>query len=208
MHGEVQSKVASLTARADASVAHAIEVLSRCVQEVAEHSQAQTSRIVVAAAQQLEKEIEAAATSTAMTTEIQTRTAVEGMRRDVQAQLDQTRADVQHRDAQNQKTMQQIAAGLENLTKQLNDFRPMNVEHVGDVQQQVSDKFEQRLNLQSSRIDVVNESVQKAQKIAEENAEFLQGLLVGVENLGENLNNSGKKWRLEINRTPECRKRT
>ena len=43
------------------------------------------------------------------------------------------------------------------------------------------------MNLQSPRIDVVTESVQKAQKIAEENAEFLQGLLVGVKILGENL---------------------
>ena len=36
VHGEVQSKVASLTARADASTAHAVEVLSGRVQEVAE----------------------------------------------------------------------------------------------------------------------------------------------------------------------------
>ena len=40
--------------------------------------------------------------------------------------------------------------------------------------------------MQSTRIDVVTESVQKAQKIAKENAEFLQNLLVGVENIGEN----------------------
>ena len=50
------------------------------------------------------------------------------------------------------------------------------------------------MNLQSSRIDVVTESVQKAQKIAEENAEFLQDLLVGIENLGENL----KQFREEM----------
>ena len=36
VHGEVQSKVASLTAHADASTAHAVEVLSGRVQEVAE----------------------------------------------------------------------------------------------------------------------------------------------------------------------------
>ena len=40
MHGEVQRKLASLTARADASAAHAVEVLSGRVQEVAEHFQA------------------------------------------------------------------------------------------------------------------------------------------------------------------------
>ena len=164
---------------AEANAAHAVEVLSGCVQEVAEHSQAQTSRVAEAVAQQLEKEIEAAATSTAATAEIQTRTAVEGMRRDVQVQLDQNRVDIQRKDAENQKTMQQIVAGLKNLTKQLNNFRLVNVEHVGDVQQQVSENFDQRLNLQSSRIDVVAEAVQKAQKIAEENAEFLQGSACG-----------------------------
>ena len=78
VHREVQSKVASLTARADVSTAHAVEVLSGRVQEVAEQSQAQTSRVVVAVAQQLGKEIEAAASSIAATTEIYTRTAVEG----------------------------------------------------------------------------------------------------------------------------------
>ena len=40
----------------------------------------------------------------------------------------------------------------------------------------------------------MTESVKKAQKIAEENAEFLQGLLNGVENLGENL----KQFREEM----------
>ena len=40
----------------------------------------------------------------------------------------------------------------------------------------------------------MTESVQKAQKLAEENAEFLQSLLVGVENMGENL----KKFREEM----------
>ena len=70
-----------------------------------------------------------------------------------------------------QKTIQQIAAGLEQLTKQLNDFRPVNVEHVGVAQKQVSENVEQRLNLQSNRIDDVAESVQKAQRAAEENAD-------------------------------------
>ena len=36
MHGEVQSKVTLLTARANASTAHAIKVLSGCIQEVAD----------------------------------------------------------------------------------------------------------------------------------------------------------------------------
>ena len=80
---------------------------------------------------QLEKEIEAATASAATVAEIQTRTAMEGMRRDVQAQIKQNCTDAQWRDEENQKTIQQIAASLENLTKQLNDFHPVNVEHVG-----------------------------------------------------------------------------
>ena len=75
-------------AHADVSTAHAVEVLMGCVQEVAEHSQAQTLRVAKAVTQNLEKVIEAAATSTATTAEIQTCTAVEGIRRDVQTQIE------------------------------------------------------------------------------------------------------------------------
>ena len=40
--------------------------------------------------------------------------------------------------------------------------------------------------MQSTRIDAVNESVKKPQKVAEDNAELLQNLLVGIENMGGN----------------------
>ena len=59
------------------------EVVSGRVQEVAEQSQAQTLRVAMAVAQKLEKEIEAAVSTTAATAKIHTRTAVEGMRQDV-----------------------------------------------------------------------------------------------------------------------------
>ena len=117
MHGEVQSKVASIMAHADASAACAVEVLLGCVQEVVRHSEVQTPRIAETVTQQLEKEIEATAMSAATTAEIQMHTTMEGMRQDVQAQIEQNRADVQCRDEENEKTIQQIAVGLENLTK-------------------------------------------------------------------------------------------
>ena len=50
---------------------------------MAAQTEAQTLRIVAKVTQQLEKEIEATATSTAMTAEINTRIAAEGMRHDV-----------------------------------------------------------------------------------------------------------------------------
>ena len=62
---------------------------------------------------------------------------------------------------------------------------------MGGVQKQMSEKFEQRLTLQSNRMDSLSENVQKQQKTAEGNAQLLQNLLIGVENMGENL----KKYR-------------
>ena len=54
-------------------------------------------------------------------------------------------------------------------------------------QRDISTAVEARLNLQSSRIDAVDESVQRTEKTAAENAEILHNLLVGLENLSENV---------------------
>ena len=90
--------------------------------------------------------------------------------------------------------MGKIAEQLQKLTEQLNQFRLASEENVGEVRKQVSEQFEQRLELQSSRIDVVNESVKKSQKASEDNTDLLQNLLVGIENMWENFKNSGKMW--------------
>ena len=70
---------------------------------MAEHSEAQTSRIAEAVTHQLEREMAAAGTSIATTVEAQMRTAVEGMHRDVQAQIKQNRVDAERRDEDTQK---------------------------------------------------------------------------------------------------------
>ena len=64
---------------------------------------------------------------------------------------------------------------------------------IGEANKQVSDEVNTCLNLQSERIDLVNESVQKAQKTASDNAEILQNLLIGLENMGENVQHLGEK---------------
>ena len=89
--------------------------------------------------------------------------------------------------------MDEIAAELANLTKQLNEFKPVSEAVVGKANKQVSDEVNTRLNLQSERIDLVDESVQKAQKTASDNAEILQNLLIGLENMGENVKHLGEK---------------
>ena len=69
VHGEVESRVASLATQAEASTTHIVGVLSECVQEVAAHSEVQASHVADAVSQQLEKQLEAVATNTAMTSE-------------------------------------------------------------------------------------------------------------------------------------------
>ena len=58
---------------------------------------------------------------------------------------------------------------------------------VAGSQWEISTAVDDRLNLQSLRIDAVNESVQKAEKTAADNSEILHNLLVGIENLSENV---------------------
>ena len=83
VHGMVESKVAALSACTDASTRHMVEVLSEHVQEMAVETETKTPCAVGTVVQQLEKEIAAAATRTAVTAEIPMRIVVEGMRRDV-----------------------------------------------------------------------------------------------------------------------------
>ena len=66
---------------------------------------------------QLESEIQAVVTSTAATAELNRRAAVEGMRQDVQAQIEQNRADAQCRDEEAHLKVDEIAVELANLTK-------------------------------------------------------------------------------------------
>ena len=62
-------------------------------------------------------------------------------------------------------------------------------------QEQLSGTVDARLNLQSQRIDSVGESMHEAQKTAQDNAEVLNAILVGMENLGDSV----KQLREEMN---------
>ena len=72
VHSEVESRVASLAAQANASAAHIVVVLLQHVQEVVEHSDAQASRIAGEVSQQLEKGLEAVVTCATVMSERQT----------------------------------------------------------------------------------------------------------------------------------------
>ena len=108
-------------------------------------------------------------------------------------QLEQSRVDVLQKNEETKQTIGEIAAGLEELTKQLNAFKPTSAESVGDAQKQFFEQFNQRLPLQTNRMDVLSEFVEKQQKTREDNAKVLQNLLIGVENLGDNLKHIQKE---------------
>ena len=72
------------------------------------------------------------------------------------------------------------------MTAQLNQFKLASVQAAGEVQDKVSEEYQQCLVAQSERIDKLSESVIQSQKTAKDNAEMLQTILVGMENLGEN----------------------
>ena len=91
--------------------------------------------------------------------------------------------------------MDEIAANLATLTDQLNQFKLASVAEVSGSQELLSSKKKKKINLQSVRLDNVSETVNETQKIAQETAELLHNLLVGMENLGENV----KQLREEVN---------
>ena len=135
----------------------------------------------------MEKEIEVVASSATATLEHVTHMVVADVRHDFQAQLEQTCAESQCRDADAKRQMDEIAANLATLTNQLNRFKPASVADVSGSQEQLSSAVDERINLQSQRIDTVSESMQEVRKTAQENSEILRDLLVGMENLGESV---------------------
>ena len=55
-----------------------------------------------------------------------------------------------------------IAANLAQLTEELNKFKPASTQNAGGVQKEMSEQFEQRLTLQSNRMDSLSENIQNS----------------------------------------------
>ena len=69
----------------------------------------------------------------------------------------------------------------------MSKFRFASEQAGGVVQTQVSEQLQQRFDAQTERINKLSISVNESQKSAQNNAEVLQTLLVGIENMGENV---------------------
>ena len=186
---EVSSGIAEIAKRADISISSVADVLTGKVQQVAAQFEAHTSHAIEQVAQQLEKDVKAIAMSTAATAETSTRAAVEGIRCEVQAQINQTRTDSQRKEEETRRQVEQIAEGLKTLTEQLNQFKIASEHAVGVSQEKLPDQVQQRFDAQEDRITNLSETVLESQKAAQTNAETLHSLLVSIENLGENVKN-------------------
>ena len=83
--------------------------------------------------------------------------------------------------------MQEISAQLQTLTDQLSKFNPASVSgvqlHTGEVEQ----KFQQKFGEQQKEIQNLTEIVLESKKDSQKDADTLHDLLMGVENLGENV---------------------
>ena len=134
-----------------------------------------------------------------MTAEVTMGTVVERVRRDVQVQIDQNRADTLRKTDEAQRKLDRVSNELKELTTQLNAFKPANTQNVDIAQKKLSEDFQNQLAMQNKvsedvqqklvaqtvRIDQLSETVNQSQKTAQDNADILQTLLVGMENLGE-----------------------
>ena len=116
MHGAVESRVAALLARADESTVHAVEVLSEQVQRTAAETEAKMHcELLESSSNSWRKRLQRLRRAPLAMAEITTRTVVEGLRRDVQAQIDQNRADNLRKTDEAQRRLAQGYKGAERI---------------------------------------------------------------------------------------------
>ena len=133
--------------------------------------------------------MQAAATSTAATAELTTRVAVEGVRRDIQAQLDANRADALQRSEEVAKQVRDLSAQLTSLAEQLNKFNPVSGREVDVGYAKVISEVDRKFAVQQDEIKSLSTAILEQQKSLQSNNDTLHSVLTGVENLGENVKN-------------------
>ena len=96
------------------------------------------------------------------------------------------------------QSVEQLAAGLEELTRQLNSFKPTSVDVVGNLEKDLSTEVAQKLLASEQRMDLPSKLLEEQKKSVSDSADLLKGLLIGIESLGENMKHIQKEmdyWR-------------
>ena len=197
----MESNVVHIAAQTEARTAQAVTALAERVHESVVETEARTSRTVGSVVQQLEREIEAAATAAAATSEMKTKSAVEGLRGEIKGHLDQNRSDFDCRQQETQTIIAQVSADLENLTRQPNQLKPMSEVDVSVSQNKLAVEVTEKLTVSDKKVEELTETVKNKQKTITDTAELLRDLIVNIENLGENVQNFQRE--VENWRSPE-----
>ena len=112
--------------------------------------------------------------------------------------MEQNLPDFDHRQQETQKTIAQVSADLEQLTRQLNELKPVSKADVGASQSDFAVKVTEKLSVSDKKVDERTETVKTQQKTITDTAELLRDLMVGIENFGENVKDLRKEvedWR-------------
>ena len=150
-----------LSAHTDAATAKAMSEMEARVQQVASYSDAQTSQAAATLRQELESGMVSVAASADETAAKRTRDAEERIRREVEAKLQQEQATTRHQTDETCTAVEDIAAKLDQLTEQLNEYRPAQEATVTSQGERLSVGVEERFELQSSRLDNFAQSLQE-----------------------------------------------
>ena len=119
------------------------------------------SRIVGTIAQQLEKEIAAATISAATTSERNTRSAIDGLRDEFMAHLDQKGAKLERQQGETLQSVEQVVAGLEELTRQLNSLKSASVDVVENLEKDLSTEVARKLSGSEQRMNLLSKSMEE-----------------------------------------------
>ena len=104
-----------------------------------------------------------AATSTAATAEVTTHTMVEGVRRDLRAEMDKNCADTLRRADEAQRKVEQVSNELKELTTQLNAFKPVSAQTMREEQKMLSEKFQHQFSQQNKVYEEIQQKVRASE---------------------------------------------
>ena len=162
--GMVQTIAMSLSTHTDVATAKAMSEMEACVQQIASYSDAQTSQAAATLRQELELGMVSVAASADETVAKRTCDAEERIRREVEAKLQQEQATARQQTDETRTAVEDIAAKLDQLTKQLNEYKPAQEAAVMAQGERLSAGVEKRLELQSSRLDNFDQSLQETRE--------------------------------------------
>ena len=111
----------------------------------------------------------------------------ECIRREVEAKLQQEQLTMRQQTDETRTAVEDIAAKLDQLMKQLNKYRPVQETTVTAQGKRLAAGAEKRLELQSSRLDNFAQSLQETREEQHSTSDTLQTILVSMENLSDNL---------------------